>query len=130
MTAAAACEDCGLCPPVGICSMRSTLSLSSLNGMHRIHHNRYPGISVQHQAATGLFPATVDRAVLGISEAEAKAWEDKTGREFELWAKSKHCDSTKISFPYSSAEDLHSCRMNTDCKPCRILSCGYASRKA
>ena len=40
---------------------------------------------------------TVDRAVLGISEAEAKAWEDKTGREFELWAKSKHCDSTKIN---------------------------------
>ncbi len=40
---------------------------------------------------------TIDRAALGISEAEAKEWEDKTQREFELWAKSKHCDSTKIN---------------------------------
>ena len=40
---------------------------------------------------------TIDRAALGISEAEAKVWEDKTQREFELWAKSKHCDSTKIN---------------------------------
>lgn len=40
---------------------------------------------------------TVDRDVLGISEYEAKAWNKKTQREFELWAKSKHCDSTKIN---------------------------------
>lgn len=40
---------------------------------------------------------TVDREVLGISEAEAKAWCKKTQREFELWAKSKHCDSTKTN---------------------------------
>lgn len=40
---------------------------------------------------------TIDRIALGISEAEAKAWEDKTQREFELWAKSKHCDSTKVN---------------------------------
>lgn len=40
---------------------------------------------------------TIDRVALGISEAEAKAWEDKTQREFELWAKSKHCDSTKVN---------------------------------
>lgn len=40
---------------------------------------------------------TVDREVLGISESEAKAWNKKTQREFDLWAKSKHCDSTKIN---------------------------------
>lgn len=40
---------------------------------------------------------TVDREVLGISESEAKAWNKKAQREFELWAKSKHCDSTKIN---------------------------------
>lgn len=46
----------------------------------------------------GLRPRpTIDREVLGISEFEAKAWEKKTQREFELWAKSKHCDSTKIN---------------------------------
>lgn len=39
----------------------------------------------------------IDREVLGISESEAKAWNKKTQREFELWAKSKHCDSTKIN---------------------------------
>ncbi len=40
---------------------------------------------------------TIDREVLGISEAEAKTWNKKTQREFELWAKSKHCDSTKVN---------------------------------
>lgn len=39
----------------------------------------------------------IDRKVLGISEVEAKAWCKKAQREFELWAKSKHCDSTKIN---------------------------------
>ena len=39
----------------------------------------------------------IDREVLGLSESEAKAWNKKTQREFELWAKSKHCDSTKIN---------------------------------
>ena len=38
-----------------------------------------------------------DREVLGLSEAEAKAWNKKAQREFELWAKSKHCDSTKTN---------------------------------
>lgn len=40
---------------------------------------------------------TIDREVLGMSEEEAKEWEKKTQREFELWAKSKHCDTTKIN---------------------------------
>lgn len=40
---------------------------------------------------------TIDREALGLSEEEAKAWCKKTQREFELWAKSKHCDSTKIN---------------------------------
>ncbi len=40
---------------------------------------------------------TIDREVLGLSEDEAKEWEKKTQREFELWAKSKHCDATKIN---------------------------------
>ena len=39
----------------------------------------------------------IDREMLGISESEAKAWCRQTQREFELWAKSKHCDSTKIN---------------------------------
>lgn len=40
---------------------------------------------------------TIDREVLGISDEEAKRWEKKTQREFELWAKSKQCDATKVN---------------------------------
>lgn len=40
---------------------------------------------------------TIDRKVLGLSDEEAKQWEKKTQREFELWAKSKQCDATKIN---------------------------------
>ncbi len=39
----------------------------------------------------------IDRDVLGLSEKEAKQWEKKAQREFDLWAKSKHCDSTKTN---------------------------------
>lgn len=40
---------------------------------------------------------TIDREVLGMSDEEAKRWEKKTQREFELWAKSKQCDATKVN---------------------------------
>jgi lambda family phage portal protein len=40
---------------------------------------------------------TIDKEVLGLSDKEAKAWCKHTQREFELWAKSKHCDSTKTN---------------------------------
>lgn len=40
---------------------------------------------------------TIDREVLGLSEGEAKRWNKKAQREFELWASSKHCDSTKVN---------------------------------
>ena len=40
---------------------------------------------------------TIDREILGISDEEAKRWEKKTQREFELWAKSKQCDATKVN---------------------------------
>lgn len=40
---------------------------------------------------------TIDREVLGLSAEEAKKWEKKTQREFELWAKSKQCDATKVN---------------------------------
>lgn len=40
---------------------------------------------------------SIDREVLGLSDVEAKSWNKNTQREFELWAKSKHCDSTKIN---------------------------------
>ncbi len=40
---------------------------------------------------------SIDRELLGLSELEAKEWNRSTQREFELWAKSKHCDSTKIN---------------------------------
>ena len=40
---------------------------------------------------------TIDREVLGMSDEEAKRWEKKTQREFELWAKSKQCDATKVT---------------------------------
>lgn len=40
---------------------------------------------------------TIDRKVLGLSEDEAKNWNRRTQREFELWAKSKHCDTTKVN---------------------------------
>lgn len=39
----------------------------------------------------------VDREVVGISESEAKEWNKKAKREFDLWARSKHCDSTKVN---------------------------------
>lgn len=40
---------------------------------------------------------SIDREVLGLSDEEAKKWNRNTQREFELWAKSKHCDSTRIN---------------------------------
>lgn len=40
---------------------------------------------------------TIDREALGLSENEAKKWDKKAQREFELWAASKHCDSTKVN---------------------------------
>lgn len=40
---------------------------------------------------------SIDREVLGLSDIEAKKWNRNTQREFELWAKSKHCDNTKIN---------------------------------
>lgn len=40
---------------------------------------------------------TIDREVLGMSDEEAKRWEKKTQREFELWAKSKQCDAIKVN---------------------------------
>lgn len=39
----------------------------------------------------------IDFTFLGMSREEAKAWEAKTIREFNLWADERHCDSTKVN---------------------------------
>ncbi len=43
----------------------------------------------------GLIPKpAIDKDVLGLTDEEAKAWQDNTEREFKLWAENKnHCDA-------------------------------------
>lgn len=69
-----------------------SLMMSAPIGVSAIKTNRTNIVGVGLMARP-----TVDRETLGLSEAEAKAWNRKTQREFELWAKSKHCDSAKIN---------------------------------
>jgi len=39
----------------------------------------------------------IDAAFLGLTEEEADAWEQNTEREFDLWARSLHCDALKMN---------------------------------
>lgn len=50
----------------------------------------------------GLIPKpAIDKDVLGLTNEEAKAWQDKTEREFKLWAENKnHCDATGMNDYY------------------------------
>ena len=41
--------------------------------------------------------STIDADLLGLSMDEAAAWQRAAEREFELWAKSKFCDSTRVN---------------------------------
>lgn len=51
------------------------------------------GTTVSQVVGTGLsLDPTPDHVYLGISEAEAEAWEENTEREFRLWAESINCD--------------------------------------
>lgn len=41
--------------------------------------------------------STIDAEFLGMTMDEAAAWQRDAEREFELWAKSKFCDSTRVN---------------------------------
>lgn len=44
--------------------------------------------------------STIDADFLGISPDEAASWQRSAEREFELWAQSKFCDSTRVNSFY------------------------------
>lgn len=47
---------------------------------------------------TGLKPKPkINYEELGLTVEQARKWQKKTEREFELWAESEHCDSTKVN---------------------------------
>lgn len=51
---------------------------------------------VTHAIGTGLsFQSRIDAAALGISEAEAQAWQDNTERRWRLFAESRDCDAAR-----------------------------------
>lgn len=59
--------------------------------------------------------ARIDAEFLGLSEDEADAWEHQVEREFELWAKSKHCDALRINDFYDmQAIAFLGCLLNGD----------------
>ena len=52
--------------------------------------------AVLHTAGTGLsLQCRIDADYLGLTEAEADAWQANTEREFRLWAESTDCDLTR-----------------------------------
>lgn len=55
-----------------------------------------------HVIGSGLrVQSTIDRNVLGISEEEARAWQQRAEAEFELWAsKAENCDSLGLNTFY------------------------------
>lgn len=69
-----------------------SLMMSAPIGVSAIKTNRTNIVGVGLRARPN-----IDRELLGLSEEEAKRWCRKTQREFELWAKSKHCDTTKVN---------------------------------
>lgn len=53
---------------------------------------------VDNVVSTGLRPqAAVDRAILGLSEDQARAWQTEAERFYFMWANSKDCDVTRQS---------------------------------
>ncbi len=56
---------------------------------------------VTNVVGTGLaLQSRVDRAVLNMSEEQARAWQEKTEREYNLWAESTACDATRTQNIY------------------------------
>lgn len=52
--------------------------------------------TVTNVVGTGLsLQCAIDAAALGMSDYEAAAWQEKTEREYRLWAESTHCDLTR-----------------------------------
>lgn len=56
--------------------------------------------TVSHTVGTGLsYTPAIDRAVLGLTDEQAKAWQSDTKRRFRLWADSIDCDvARKLDF--------------------------------
>jgi lambda family phage portal protein len=53
--------------------------------------------NAEYVVGTGLAAVpTLEAAVLGLSEAQASAWQDNTRRRFEAWADSKDCDFARF----------------------------------
>lgn len=66
----------------------------------------------------GLIPKpAIDKDVLGLTNEEAKAWQDNTEKEFALWAENKnHCDAIGMNDFYKMQQLVFlSSLMNGDC---------------
>ena len=66
-----------------------------------------PGISAIKTNRTNvigcglILKSVIDKEVLGLTDEEAKAWQDKAEREFQLWAENKnHCDALGMNDYY------------------------------
>ncbi len=75
----------------------------------------------------GLIPKPkIDCEIVGLSDEDAKKWEKRTEREFNLWASSKHSDIRKLNNFYENQQlVLMSQLMNGDA--CCLFS--YADKK-
>ena len=65
----------------------------------------------------GLLPKpAIDKDILGLTDEEAKAWQDKAEREFTIWAENKnHCDAIGMNDYYKMQQlAFYSSIMNGD----------------
>ena len=63
-----------------------------------------------------IFKSAIDKDVLGLTDEEAKAWQDKTEKEFALWAENKnHCDAIGMNDYYKMQQlAFYNALMNGD----------------
>lgn len=64
-----------------------------------------------------IFKSHIDREELGLSETEAKLWQNKAEKEFAIWAENKnHCDAIGMNDFYKIQQLVfYSALMNGDC---------------
>ena len=64
-----------------------------------------------------ILKSAIDKSVLGLTDEEAKAWQDKAEKEFALWAENKnHCDAIAMNDYYKIQQLVFfNSLMNGDC---------------
>lgn len=63
-----------------------------------------------------ILKSVIDKDILGLSDEEAKAWQDRAEKEFQLWAENKnHCDAMGMNDYYKMQQlAFYSALMNGD----------------